>query len=153
MGKPWRFDELNPYEDVYEESLLAEMSPLASEIVQTALAEIQEDPVRQDFVDVSGERFYIATTAPISEGGITVPPMLIAYTLNSQQLVIRPVLVSRAAEVQSHVNQELERAVANAPANVPPFQDRILDPSEDTSLSKQSIEKAVKRVTHRAKAS
>src|SRR5467141_1912687 len=84
MNHAWSFDGNNPYEDAFEDSLLSEISEsLLSDVVDLTLRRIQRNPRIGSPVLIKEEPVYIVKTAETSAASAHVPPLLIAYTLDS----------------------------------------------------------------------
>lgn len=148
MSETWVYDGGNPYEDAFEDSLLIDASAsLMSDVIVRTLLQIREDPRRGTPALIEGETVYIVKTSAITTSSGVVPPLLIAYALETKERLIRPILVCRASDAD--VIGSLQSAIDNAPARSRAFKRRVLRPAERTSIPKRAIESAVKRVLKR----
>lgn len=150
MAETWLFDAGNPYEDIFEEALLEEMSSRhVTEILQRKLIDIRQDPLRQEHALVGGRMIFIARTGELAIGDVQVPPLLIAYTVDESKRIIQLILVRRDGGVRS-LDDEVERALASPQASDQPER-RILFPADPTSIREEKIAEAVRGVLRPAK--
>jgi len=148
MIRTWQYDERNPYEDAFEESLLnIRSSGPVVDIVMRKLGEIRRNPTQGERATVAGVPIYTVST----EGSGTVPPLMIVYAIDEKRSLIRTLWVSDAGSVES-IADDLRTMIENAPAEVPPPLKRILFPVEPTTIPKEKIEGAVERVIERRRA-
>src|SRR5215212_10961483 len=94
MSRKWEWDERNPYENAFEESLLS----IPGHVVDTVfrkLLEIKKDPTQGEPSLVAGIPIYTVRT----EGNGSVPPLLIVYAIDERSSLIRNMWVSRAGSV------------------------------------------------------
>jgi len=148
MERPWYFDLGNPFEDIFEESLLSTtQTGLLSDAVRLALRRIQESPFAGTRLDVDGNTVYVAKTSAVTSDRI--PSLLIAYTVDAKRRVIQPILVCRPADVVALAS--VKRAVRNAPTKVHRPRRRVLSPAERTTIPRRAIEGAVRRALKHTK--
>lgn len=146
----WQFDLNNPYEDIFEESLLRVVeSSRMLELVQRACIDILRDPKANEVAVVRGRPVYIAK---VRSGDPAMPTLLIAYQVSEREALIRRVLVCKAAEVgstnaatasQDQLLQTLGTLLARARAQPTANAPDILMPADETSIPKREIAKAV----------
>jgi hypothetical protein len=149
MEKQWLFDAGNPFEDLFEESLLSTTSTAAlSDAVLVVLQRIQKQPLGGSAIDVDGRTVYIAKKAALRSKNATIPSLLIAYTVDTKRRLIRPILVCAPADAKAIV--DVEQAVHNTPAATVKFRRRILSPAERTTIPKGVIKGAVRRALKRS---
>jgi hypothetical protein len=146
MSRKWEWDERNPYENAFEESLLS----IPGHVVDTVfrkLFEVKLDPKQGEPACVAGRPIYTIRT----EGNGDIPPLLIVYSIDEKTSLIRTLWVSRAGSVEE-IADELRTMIENAPAEVPPPLRRVLDPVGETTIPREKIREAVEYVIAQRKA-
>lgn len=127
---PWRFDEQNPYEDSYEESLLPLVtSSFAFTVIQKTLLAVQRNPLAGIPDAVRGKAVYITKTGQFElrtpEGELSVPALLFVCTLRRRERLIQRVFICKAADhlpnperaTADDVRRALRRAIERALTN------------------------------------
>ena len=96
--------------EVFEQHWLRVTTSRAhDEVIQLYLAEIQEAPRRDEFIDIGGKRWDMYLTGPVQDGD--VDPMLFAYNADDQSHSILMLAVCAAASVLDE-HGHLDRAAA-----------------------------------------
>jgi hypothetical protein len=143
-------DDQNPYEDAFEEALLSEAgAPNLAEMLAYALDRIRRHPLGAQGRIVDGTYVYIVKTPPHSAEGGRVPGLLIAYVVERDRSLIRPLLVQLSDD--DLTDETLRRAVEASSQSDEDISQRVLFPAEPTHIPAKSIESAVKRVLKRSK--
>ena len=111
----WRFDTNSPLREYFialERLMVPDHAP--DETMQLLLADLLEDPVRPEFVDTGGLRYYITQTDPVADGTTDLPSYLVVYTLDVLQRLIYRVFLCEASgllDEDGHIDLDAMREV------------------------------------------
>jgi len=151
MDTVWRFDEDNPFEDSFEETLISVVDSTAVlSMVRSKCFEIAKNPHASMSEVIGGQRVYLAKTGPVKTRNIDVPPLVILYTLDEERRLIQRLLIYRAD--RAPLAQEIvEMAINDASRSTPPKEPEILVPYVHTIIPKGRLRRAVIRAMSNAK--
>jgi hypothetical protein len=100
---------MTPHEVFEQHRLFVTTSYAVDEVIQLALAEIQDAPKTDDFIDIGGKRWHMFTTGLVSDGSVPVDPLLFAYNVDDAAHAILMLTVRAAAGVMDqhgHLDRE-----------------------------------------------
>jgi hypothetical protein len=140
MTSEWHFDVNNPFEDLFEESLLQTVgSDDAGSVVMARLDEIRRTPHLGKCERIGDFEVYVSHIGAAARDGESTPPLFIAYALDTERKLVRPIFVGRAERAE--LAGALTAAARNAP---PPAGERpILAPAQRTTIPEETIKRAV----------
>ena len=151
MPTPWRLDDYNPYEYTFEEGLLAELSEQDRDVdsLVRALHEIAKAPAQAETRIIDGTRVYVRKIDTASKDGKRGPSLLIAYVLQHDKALIRPLLICRSDDALA---DDVLRSVLEGSSEHEEVVTRpVLFPVEPPDIPAESLERAMQRALKRSK--
>lgn len=117
----WRFDDTDPANVWFDEDVRPFL-PAVKPALERALIEILDNPLVNPRAVVRGEVVYIKRLNPSLVNAEIVPALLVAYTADQREHLIRKLALCRAADVapdglastDRQIHQALERMVETA---------------------------------------
>jgi hypothetical protein len=85
-------------------------SRAADEFAQLCLAEIRENPIRDEYVDVSEKRWYIFLTGEIRDGEERAGPWLFAYMIQPPRTILLLTICAASSAVDARGRFDREAA-------------------------------------------
>src|SRR5258706_10146437 len=151
MPTAWRLDDFNPYENTLEEALLSELSDpdLNGDLLVLALHEIANPPAQAETRIIDGTPVYVRRIPTASRDGEHVPSLLIAYVLQEDKSLIRPLWLWRSDDALP--NDILRKAIERSWKYEGAVRRPVLFPVEPPDIPIESLERAMERALKRSK--
>ena len=105
MARPYTVKEHETYK---QQRLLMVTSVPADEVEQLCLAEIQDRPIREEYVDVGGKRWYLYLLGEVRYPDALIGPWLFAWTLHERTILMLTVCAAASAvNAQGHLDHDV----------------------------------------------